>query len=75
MTKKRLKQDQRKRVDYNNRSTNLLPRKPDIIVAFLSRRRRPVCKRCACSVLTTQYTLHQGSPTFLKLRATSCVRI
>ena len=58
--RKRLKQDQRKCADYNNRSLNLLPPKPDIIVAYLARRRRPVCKRCACLVLTTQYTLHSA---------------
>jgi len=33
-----------------------LPPKPGTIVAFLSRRRRPACKRCACVVVTAQYT-------------------
>jgi len=54
--RKRLKQDQRKCADYNNRPINQLPPKPDIIVAFLSRRRRPVCKRRACFVLRIHTT-------------------
>ena len=49
----RLKQDQRKCVDYN-RFIKLPPPKPDVIVAFLSWRCRSVCKRCAFIVLTTQ---------------------
>jgi len=55
-SRKRLKQDHRTCADYNNRSINLPP-KPDIIVAFLSRRRRTVCKRRACLVLTAHYTV------------------
>ena len=49
------KQDHRKFADYKNRSISLLPPNPDEIVVFLSRRRRPVCKRFACLVLTAQY--------------------
>ena len=55
--RERLTQDQRKCAVYNNRSINLLPPKADIIVVFISRRRRPVCTRVACLVLTTQYTV------------------
>ena len=37
-----------------------------IIATFLSQRRRPVCKRWACLVLTTHYTVHVLSSDYAK---------